>query len=149
MVGQQEQFVDRSEKTAMRRRAISVPVRYLRLKELLVGRVLDYGCGRGFDADALKIERYDPHYAPKMPGGKFDTIVCNYVLNVVRPEQVDEIVKDIRGRLRSGGVAYFNVRRDIKREGVTKSGTFQNDVKLDLPVEIEKSGRFAIYRMKK
>lgn len=40
--------------TAIKRTGISVPTRYLLKHDLLKGRILDYGCGFGFDTDELK-----------------------------------------------------------------------------------------------
>ena len=51
--------MNKSYKTAKSRQTLSVPMRYLRL--CLNGRLLDYGCGKGSDADALGMEKYDPH----------------------------------------------------------------------------------------
>jgi hypothetical protein len=58
-------------------------MRFLNSLGLLRGKMLDYGCGRGFDAEYYGMDKYDPHYAPEFPKIKFDTITCNYVLNVV------------------------------------------------------------------
>ena len=105
---------DTPHKTAIKRSKLSVPMRYLSDHGLLNGRVLDYGCGRGDDAAALNLESYDPTWQPKKPRGKFDTITCNYVLNVVAPKTEREIIKDIRSRLRKNGLAYVTVRSDVK-----------------------------------
>ncbi len=140
---------NKSGNTAITRKGISVPMKYLDKNGLLVGRKLDYGSGRGFDADAFGMERFDPNHFPTMPQGKFDTITSNYVLNVVHPSQVDKLVADIKKRLNKGGKAYISVRRDIKAEGYTKSGTFQHNVELTLPLETKKSGSFAMYRLEK
>jgi len=105
---------DTPHKTAIKRSKLSVPMRYLSDHGLLNGRVLDYGCGRGDDAAALDIESYDPTWQPSKPRGKFDTITCNYVLNVVAPKTEREIIKDIRSRLRKNGIGYVTVRSDVK-----------------------------------
>jgi hypothetical protein len=69
------------------------------------------------------------------------------VLNVVAPEYVQDVISDIKSYLVSGGEAYIAVRRDIKKEGVTSTGTKQWNVVLDLPVVIEKKNKFCIYRL--
>ena len=71
--------------TAIRRSDLSVPVRYLLSHDLLKGRILDFGCGFGYDTDELKrrgydIIGYDYYYRTEYPDGKFDTIFCVYVL---------------------------------------------------------------------
>ena len=106
---------------------------------LLDGRILDYGCGRGFDAGELGLEAYDPYFFPDMPKGKFDTITCNYVLNVVSEEIEAWILHDIEERLTSNGVAYITVRRDLNGQEPT-----QRIVKLDLPI-VEENAGFCIY----
>jgi ATP adenylyltransferase len=128
-------------RTAIKRGTISVPTRFLEEQELLSGRILDYGCGYGRDAATLGFEVYDPYFFPKMPKGKFDTIICNYVLNVV-PKRVQEgILQDIEKRLTPDGVAYIAVRRDLTGDEPT-----QRLVKLNLPVLVENSG-FCIYEL--
>lgn len=45
--------------TAIRRSALSVPVRYLLTHGLLRGSILDLGCGFGYDTDELQRQGYD------------------------------------------------------------------------------------------
>lgn len=45
--------------TAIKRTDLSVPVRYLLQHGLLKGRILDFGCGFGYDTDELKRRGYD------------------------------------------------------------------------------------------
>ena len=40
--------------TAIRRTDLSVPTRYLLQHNLLKGRILDFGCGFGYDTDELR-----------------------------------------------------------------------------------------------
>jgi len=126
-------------RTAIKRAAISVPTRWLDEEGLLSGRILDYGCGYGKDAAELGFEVYDPYFFPHMPRGKFDTIICNYVLNVVPEREQAWIIHDIETRLTPDGVAYLAVRRDLKGHEPT-----QRIVRLQLPVVAETSG-FCIY----
>lgn len=128
-----------TRKTAIHRKRISAPTRYLVEQELVSGFVLDYGCGRGFDARMYRFDKYDPNFYPELTNAKYDTIICNYVLNVVEPEYVPWIVEDIESRLTKEGTAYISVRRDV---GNTAT---QRDVRLDLPILFEKKGSFCIY----
>lgn len=126
-------------RTAIQRNKLSAPMKLLEEDGQLDGRVLDYGCGRGFDAKALELELYDPYFFPDVPDGKFDTITCNYVLNVVDEETEAWIISDIESKLEDGGHAFITVRRDLNGSEST-----QRVVRLDLPVYFENNS-FCIY----
>src|SRR5688572_27383568 len=129
-----------SHLTAKERDSISFPARIVQERKLLVGDILDYGCGFGKDVEILKtkgynISGYDPHYFPNIPIQKFDTIICFYVLNVLLPEEQVKVLMDISCFLKPTGKAYFAVRRDIQNEGfrihkVHKRPTYQCNIKL-------------------
>lgn len=92
-------------------------------KKLLKSNILDFGCGFGKDVEILskkgyKITGYDPHYFPQYPQGKFDTILCFYVLNIVFLENQEEVIMNISQLLKPKGKAYFAVRRDIKKRRI-------------------------------
>lgn len=129
-----------SHLTAIERIYLSFPARFLLDKNLLQGKVLDFGCGFGSDVRLLQqkgfdIAGYDPYYFPEFPQTKFDTIICFYVLNVLFPEEQANVLMEVSHLLKPGGKAYFAVRRDIKKEGfrehyVHKKPTYQCIVKL-------------------
>ena len=125
-------------KTAISRKGISAPMKHLVKKELLVGSVLDYGCGKGQCAIELELDKYDPHFWPNEPRQKYDTVTCNYVLNVMNEAEQSEVLGSILSLLNPNGKAYITVRRDIKTEGYTKRHTYQRNVTLDLPILTEK-----------
>jgi diadenosine tetraphosphate (Ap4A) HIT family hydrolase len=126
--------------TAIRRTAISAPTRYLVQHNLLTGRILDFGCGFGADTDLLKekgldITGYDNYYRRSYPTGKFDTIICNYVLNVLEPYDQAEVLMEVSALLKPGGKAFFAVRRDLTQDGfrlhaIHKEYTYQCTVRL-------------------
>ena len=126
--------------TAIRRTELSVPVRYLLRHNLLKGRILDFGCGFGYDTDELKrrgydITGYDYYYRTEYPEGKFDTIFCVYVLNVLEPYAQAEVMMNVSNLLSPKGTAYFAVRRDLKEEGfrlhaIYREYTYQCKVRL-------------------
>ena len=126
--------------TAKEREKVSYPTRKLYNMGVLKGEVLDFGSGYGKDAEFLRSKNinctnYDPHYAPDYPEQKFDTIICQYVLNVLLPEEQAEVLMSISELLKPTGKAYFTVRRDLKRAGyrthyVHKVPTYQCNVKL-------------------
>jgi hypothetical protein len=137
-------------KTAISRKLPSVPMQYLNKNDLLVGRKLDYGCGRMHDAKAFGMVGYDPYYNPIELSGEFDTITCNYVLNVIDNAAMRcEVLETIHSLLAVGGTAYITVRRDVKRDGYTSKGTYQCNVELELPIVKEVKGAFCIYKMLK
>lgn len=137
MKKQQNKF---SHLTAKERVYLSFPAQFLLDKNLLQGKVLDFGCGFGNDVKILQqkgcdIAGYDPYYFPQYPNEKFDTIVCFYVLNVLLPEEQANVIMEIAHLLKPGGKAYYAVRRDLKKEGfrqhyVHKKPTYQCIVKL-------------------
>jgi len=142
--------IDVAHRTAIRRKKLSKPATRLKGAGLLIGRTLDYGCGRGDDAAELGCASYDPHYQPVMPEGKFDTIMCNYVLNVIEsPEAIMSVLADIRDRLNEHGVAYISVRANKKDlKGLTSIGTWQGLVKLGCAVYYSCADHI-IYEMRK
>lgn len=129
--------------TAKERNTISFPARILLERSLLQRDTLDYGCGLGSDVTLLKekginITGYDPHYFAEKPTGKFDTIICFYVLNVLMQEEQSDVIMEISALLKPNGKAYFAVRRDITYEGfrthkIHQKPTYQCNVKLPFP----------------
>lgn len=143
--------------TAMSRKEASVPCRRL-LAQFRIprhGRVLDFGCGKGKDVEHLTalgfdVTGYDPNHRPERPTGKFETILCTFVMNTRTKEVRDSILREIQGFMAPGGMAFISVRRDIKADGITSRGTYQETVDLareyGLQVVTENSA-FAIYRL--
>ena len=129
-----------SHLTAKERDKVSYPTRKLYNMGAIKGDVLDFGSGFGIDANFLQSKNisctnYDPHYFPNYPEQKFDTIICQYVLNVLLPEEQAKVLMSVSELLKPSGKAYFTVRRDLKRFGyrmhyVHKVKTYQCNVKL-------------------
>lgn len=140
--------MNRAHLTAIARKKPSRPATYLFKTGLLTGSILDYGCGRGFDASHYGADKFDPHFFPTEPTSQYDTIMCNFVLNVVPENETEAILSKILTCLKPGGVAYLTVRRDKFTEGLSQKGTFQRYVYLDLPIQYE-TADFAIYRLEK
>lgn len=124
-----------SHLTAKERTSLSFPVRWLLQNNYLKGRILDFGCGLGSDVKILSlkgrdISRFDKYYFPEIPSGKFDTIICSYVLNVLQPDEQPDVFMNVCEFLNPSGKAYYAVRRDIRFEGfrihkIHKTTTYQ------------------------
>lgn len=131
-----------SGKTAISRRAVSVPTRELISSGRITSdaTVLNHGRGKAHaDAEALSsiaggYAEYDPNYAPdrSVLDNRYDIVVSNYVLNVLPPHIRKQAWKDIAQA--TGGTAYITVRstgdkgiRGKRYEDgiITGSGTFQ------------------------
>ena len=149
-----------SKKTAMTRKKLSAPMRYLldsgffpRGSANQNKEFLDYGCGKGFDADFCGFAKYDPHFFPDkmlIQSKSWDIVVCNYVLNTL-PTMTDvhSVIWDIQAHLKEDGVAYISVRNDKKNlNGETKIGTWQQYVSLDAPI-VHKTSGYIIYKITK
>lgn len=111
-----------SHLTAKERETLSFPTNSLLKRNLLIGEILDFGCGFGKDVELLKnkgfnVLGYDKHYFPEYPIKKFDTIICFYVLNVLMQEEQANVLMEVSQLLKPTGKAYFAVRRDIRFEG--------------------------------
>ena len=127
-----EVYSKNSHKTAITRRKVSLPIRKHLMGPLasVTKRKLDYGCGKGYDADRLGMFKYDPHFFPDTPAGKFDYVYCGYVLNVMSRKEGQQVMDNIMSLLKKNGVAYVVVRRDVKKAGFTSKGTYQRPVYL-------------------
>ena len=129
-----------SHLTVKERDKPSLPVRHLMERNLLQGRILDFGSGLGTDVDYLRkhgldASGYDPYYQPEYPQDKFDCILCNFVLNVLLPEEQTYVLMAVAELLKPDGKAYFAVRRDIRRNGFRYNpkhevNTYQTNVRL-------------------
>jgi len=129
-----------SHLTAKERDTLSFPAKILFNQNLLIGDVLDFGCGFGNDVKLLKakginIEGYDKYYFPEYPIKKFDTIIGFYVLNVLLPEEQATVLMELSQLVKPTGKVYFAVRRDLQFEGfrmhkIHQKQTYQCTVKL-------------------
>jgi hypothetical protein len=132
---------------AIRRETVSKTAQLLDDRGLLRGRVLDYGCGFGFDADHFGWEAFDPHYRQKVPEGMFDTIVCNHVANMLTRSSRHRLLNDIVALLAPRGLAYLSVSRKIPITGkLAIRKRIQNYVVLTLP-SVFRDDELEIYRL--
>ncbi len=132
---------------AIQRETVSKTAQFLQDQRLLRGRILDYGCGFGFDADHFGWEAFDPHYRQKLPVGRFDTIVCNHVANMLTRDSRQEVFRALQGLLAANGKAYVSVSRKIPRTGkIALRKRIQNFVVLTLP-SLFRDEELEIYRL--
>lgn len=155
-------IISKSGKTAITRKTYSAPVKKLIALKVFDYRhkgfkVLDYGCGKGKDVELLsidyphlRIDEYDPNHRKLDTFPPYDLIFCNYVLNVISLGKVREfLLQEIRNFLKDSGVAYVTVRNDKDSlNGITKLGTWQGLIELDLDV-LYSNSNFKMYRMTK
>jgi diadenosine tetraphosphate (Ap4A) HIT family hydrolase len=130
-----------SHLTAKEREHLSFPAKMLLNQNLLLGDVLDFGCGFGNDVKLLRLKGvdiagYDKHYFPEYPTKKYDTIICFYVLNVLLPEEQSIVLMELSQLIKPTGKVYIAVRRDLQFEGfrthkIHQKSTYQCNVVLN------------------
>lgn len=134
---------------AVRRGTVSAGAAWLVDNGFVRGRVLDFGCGFGFDADQFGWDAYDPHYRQRVIEGSYDTVVCNHVLNMLTRQSRAAVVDRIRQILSSDGASFLIVPRNIPQRGkVAMRKRIQNYVVLELPT-VHVDPKLEIYRMGK
>jgi len=132
---------------AVHRTTPSFGATWLVNRNLVKGRVLDYGCGYGFDADHFGWHGFDPYYRQLQPSGNFDTILCNHVLNMLTRASRHAALAHIQELLTETGVAWLIVPRNIPRIGkLAMRKRIQNFVVLSLP-SVYADEALEIYRM--
>lgn len=134
---------------AIRRETVSKTAQFLAERGLLRGRILDYGCGFGFDADHFGWEAYDPHYRQQALEGVFDTIICNHVANILTRSSRHNLFRALVDLLAPQGKAYLSVSRKIPVVGkLAIRKRIQNYVVLTLP-SLYRDGELEIYRLER
>jgi len=89
---------------------------------------LDYGCGKGYDAEEMNFTGFDPHHCPVELDRFFDVVTCNYVLNVIEDED-ERFFAELRVIFLAKKKAFIAVRNDVHAlNGCTSKGTWQGIV---------------------
>lgn len=140
-----------SHLTAISRKTLPVPTRWLRKQGVILGRVLDYGCGKCASVNPPSWDNYDPHFYPNGMSGKYDTILCNYVLCTLPNDERMEILHDIQNHLTADGIAYISVRNDRPKQGwgISSRGTYQGRVRKLPLLCIRETSQYRIFRLTK
>lgn len=130
------------ELTAKKREYPSFPTKWLFNQNLIKGEVLDFGSGYGKDGEFLRdkgfdVTDYDPYYKPEFLSNSFDTILCQYVLNILPPSEQSFVIMRVSELLKEDGKAFFAVRRDItdKNKGIRIHKEYKKPT-LQLPVKL-------------
>lgn len=143
-----------SHLTAITRKTLPVPTRWLMQQGLVTGRILDYGCGKCYTINPSHWHNYDPFHCPTTYwqwDNHYNTIICNYVLCTLPAEDRIVVLRNLQRLLASDGVAYVSVRNDRPKNGwgVSSRGTYQGRVR-GLPLEMIRSVKpYRIYRLTK
>ena len=98
----------------------------------VLGNVLDYGAGRCEEAAWFEhehnhiIETYEPFpvdgvrpdyvRAMQIPDGRFQYVVCSYVLNVLPADSRLQVLRNIEKALVKGGTLLLSYRRTLSNE---------------------------------
>lgn len=148
-----------SHKTAMVRKALPVPVRWLLSQDMMNGNILDYGCGKCAEINQTmlrwpkikSVTSYDPFYEPdalnKSARERFDVVLCTYVLCTLIADYEPLVLKAVQSHLLPNGVAYITVRADEPRQGYgpSSNGTFQRKVEMPYLYRLRETSRYRIY----
>lgn len=143
-----------SHRTAIHRKLLPLPTRWLQKQGLLIDPVLDFGCGTCWAINPAAWWNYDPHWYPlhvEVFNGKVKTVICNYVMCVVNPRDRKKILRQIQDTLSPNGIAYISVnkRRPKNGWGRSSTGTYQGrGMNLCLP-EVYSNGSFKILKLTK
>ena len=112
---------------------------------------MDYGCGHGADVKFLQdvvdnVNGYDPYWAPNslLLRRQYSVVLCTYVLNVLDTDERYLVLGKLKKLTNSLGSIFITVRRDFKKDYVTKKGTRQYVVELPY-IKIKENSQFCIY----
>ena len=147
--------MNKSHLTAIVRKTLPLPTRWLMKSLWLVEPILDYGCGRCHEVNNkeytnYKVDGYDPYYRPNgITRTHYNTVMCHYVLNVIKdPKERHKVLCHIDSLLSEDGAAYISVRNDIVADYVSSKGTWQGYIDLPLTL-IHRTPGYRLYVMHK
>jgi len=130
--------MSKSYLTAIGRKDLPAPTKWLWKNSLLTGKILDFGCGRCHEINNrhFKADGFDPYFGFDQTDTaavlmrQYDTIICNYVLCVIPRNERYIVLRTIQSLLSPKGIAYITVRNDRPRQGwgVSSKGTYQGRV---------------------
>lgn len=108
-------------KTAIQRKQLSKPTKILLQQGRIGGKILNYGCGFGFDStvlsqmgfDVASYDKYNCDFDCKSVLNKqYDMVMCHYVFNVIpNLEEHEEVLTTLKSLAKT---LYITVRCDKK-----------------------------------
>lgn len=145
--------IELSKLSAMKRNKMSQPMNWLIKNHMIFKQdsILDYGCGQADDIRFMKELGYDidgfdinwKNYTPTKH--QYDVVTCLYVLNIVDPEDRQDLLKKIYKLLAYNGMAYFAVRGDINEVTETSRGWVQYPVRISEDFIVKKTTSMILY----
>jgi len=119
----------KSHLTAIHRKSIPTPVKWILSNENISGNILDFGCGKCKSINPKHWDSYDPYYNPNgITKPKYNIILCTYVLCVLNLFERLKTLNEIKSLLDKNGIAYIIVRNDKPKRGwgLSNRKTFQS-----------------------
>jgi hypothetical protein len=118
-----------SHLTAITRKSLPSPVKWILKHYPTLGKVLDFGCGKCASINPPEWDSYDPYYKPNgIKQNQYDTILCTYVLCTLTKKEREKILTKIVSLLEPLlGIAFITVRNDKPKQGwgYSKKNTYQ------------------------
>ena len=136
-------WIRTSKRTAIKRDKLPLPSRIALERELIRGIVLNFGAGKdkltsveaNKNKSVVACINYDinSNDTSTFSNYVFDTVMCNYVLNVLPPQERSEMIQNMKKCGNKGAKFLIAVRTDFPRKKwkkykdgyITGSGTFQ------------------------
>lgn len=116
-------------RTAIVRKSLPTPVKWIIHKIGISGKVLDFGCGKCAPINPPEWDSYDPYYKPDgIKQKKYDIILCTYVLCTLTKGERNAVLNKISSLLKKDtGEAFIVVRNDKPKQGwgYSKRNTYQ------------------------
>lgn len=141
----------KSHLTAIARKTLPTPVKWLLEDDRIHGKVLDFGCGKCFKINPSGWDNYDPYFQPDGIKQKtYDTILCTYVLCVLPRKERLDVITQIKELLDPEfGHAYISVRNDRPKQGwgISSKKTYQGRAfEMKLPI-LYSNSQFKIFHL--
>lgn len=83
---------------------------------------IDWGCGKGEEADTHGLTKYDPNHYPVKVSGKFAGAINSCVINTIPLEYQKKMLRELRSHLKKGAPLIISYRPDVAQQA-SKSKT--------------------------